>query len=259
MRIRVRLYPETSDEIVLPLHYNHAVQGFIYSNLDAGLARWVHDEAHAYFRRSFKMFTFARLGGRYRIHQDRISFLDGVTIRIAAVDVELLSSIAEHLLKRPQVRLGDNVCIVDEVAVEPKPEVSGRSKLLIRAVSPITLYSTLTTFRGSKKTYYYSPFENEWNEMVLSNLARKALSLCWQTDPQRDLEGSYLQPVRVSNRDMAVVTYKGNIIKGWLGVYELYLPEPYFWLAYDAGLGAKNAQGFGMFDILRPKTHGFGA
>jgi len=256
LRIRVKLYPEEHDELVLPLHYNHAVQGFVYSNLDAGLARWVHDEGHAYFRRNFKMFTFARLGGRYRIHQGRISFLEGVTIRIAAVDADLLASIAEHLLKRPQVRLGNEVCRVDEVAVEPKPEVGQEDRLVVRAASPITVYSTLTTIRGSRKTYYYSPYEDEWSQGIISNLARKAKSLCWQTDPERDLEGSYLKPLRVTTRDMSVVNYKGNIIKGWLGIYELRLPEPYFWLAYDAGLGAKNAQGFGMFDVLRPKPHG---
>ncbi|HEX30478.1 TPA: CRISPR-associated endoribonuclease Cas6, partial [Candidatus Poribacteria bacterium] len=46
------------------------------------------------------------------------------------------------------------------------------------------------------------------------------------------------------------VMYRDTVIKGWTGVYELDLPEPFFHLAYDAGLGAKNSQGFGMVEII---------
>ena len=40
------------------------------------------------------------------------------------------------------------------------------------------------------------------------------------------------------------------MIKGWTGLYEVNLPEPYFRLAYDARLGSKNAQGFGMVGVV---------
>jgi CRISPR-associated endoribonuclease Cas6 len=49
------------------------------------------------------------------------------------------------------------------------------------------------------------------------------------------------------------------VIKGWTGLYEVKLPEPYFRLAYDAGLGSKNAQGFGMVEVLRSGEGGKGA
>jgi CRISPR-associated endoribonuclease Cas6 len=29
------------------------------------------------------------------------------------------------------------------------------------------------------------------------------------------------------------------------------LPQPYFELAYDVGLGGKNAQGFGMVEVVK--------
>jgi CRISPR/Cas system endoribonuclease Cas6 (RAMP superfamily) len=32
---------------------------------------------------------------------------------------------------------------------------------------------------------------------------------------------------------------------------ELDLPEPFFLLAYDAGLGSKNSQGFGMVEVVK--------
>ena len=40
------------------------------------------------------------------------------------------------------------------------------------------------------------------------------------------------------------------MIKGCTDLYEVKLPEPYFRLAYEAGFGAKNAQGFAMVGVV---------
>ncbi len=40
------------------------------------------------------------------------------------------------------------------------------------------------------------------------------------------------------------------MIKAWTGIFQLDLPEPFFLLAYDAGLGSKNPQGFGMVEVI---------
>jgi CRISPR-associated endoribonuclease Cas6 len=40
-------------------------------------------------------------------------------------------------------------------------------------LSPITVYSTLYTAEGKKKTYYFSPYEQEFSQLVSINLARK--------------------------------------------------------------------------------------
>lgn len=42
-------------------------------------------------------------------------------------------------------------------------------------------------------------------------------------------------------------------IKVWTGIYELDLPEPFFLLAYDSGLGSKNPQGFGMVEVMKER------
>ncbi|MDN5332516.1 MAG: CRISPR-associated endoribonuclease Cas6 [Tepidanaerobacteraceae bacterium] len=46
------------------------------------------------------------------------------------------------------------------------------------------------------------------------------------------------------------VIYKDVIIKGWMGVYILKGDPVLLKIAYDAGLGSKNSQGFGCFEIL---------
>jgi len=57
--------------------------------------------------------------------------------------------------------------------------------------------------------------------------------------------------INVSKRNEAIVNFKGTWVKGWMGLYELNLPEPFFTLAYNAGLGSKNSQGFGMVEVVR--------
>jgi CRISPR-associated endoribonuclease Cas6 len=54
----------------------------------------------------------------------------------------------------------------------------------------------------------------------------------------------------VGKQDLRVLEYRGTVIKGWTGLYELDLPEPFFLLAYDSGLGSKNSQGFGMVEVV---------
>jgi CRISPR-associated endoribonuclease Cas6 len=61
---------------------------------------------------------------------------------------------------------------------------------------------------------------------------------------------AYIKPLRVNKRNEVIAIFKGTVIKGWTGIYELQLPEPYFSLAYDAGLGSKNSQGFGMVEVV---------
>src|SRR5829696_8677667 len=243
MRLRISLYPE-GPSLRLPVQYNHLLQGLIYSNLDHALSEWLHEKGHPYGERHFKLFTFSRLFGKRKAENGRIRFDGPVNFYLGAVDAEVLGSLAEHLLTKPTVRLGSIECRVTEVGVEPNPEINLSKPVLVKTLSPITAYSTLQTPDGKKKTYYYAPQEKEWSESLIANLGRKAKALGWAADTERVLEGAYVRPHRVKAADQKVLKFKGFVIKGWTGLYEVNLPEPYFRLAYDAGLGSKNAQGF---------------
>src|SRR5215212_4956256 len=257
MRLRISLYPE-GPSLRLPVQYNHLLQGLIYSNLDHALSKWLHEKGHAYGERHFKLFTFSRLFGKREAGKGRVRFLGPAHFYLGSVDAQILSSLAEHLLTKPAVRLGNAECRVAEVGVEPEPEVDSTKPMRIRTLSPITAYSTLQTPDGRKKTYYYAPQEREWGEALISNLMRKAKSLGWEADVEEDLKGAWVRPYKVKSADQKVLNFKGTVIKGWTGLYEVKLPEPYFRLAYDAGFGAKNAQGFGMIGVLDSHKGGKG-
>ncbi|HIC95846.1 TPA: CRISPR-associated endoribonuclease Cas6 [Candidatus Bipolaricaulota bacterium] len=247
MRIVLEFAP-SDGKLSLPLHYNSEVQGLIYRNLDRALSRWLHDEGMPLGKRRFKFFTFSRLLGRYRINGDTIEFSGPVRVHIGSVHEEILESLALHLLREPQVRLGKEPCEVAGIEVEPLPRIS--RPMLVRTLSPITVYRTLYTAEGKRKTYYFNPSEEEWEELILANLRRKARALGWEKPRLEGLTGAHIRPVRVGKRDERIMRYRETVIKGWTGIYELDLPEPFFLLAYDAGLGAKNPQGFGMVELF---------
>lgn len=250
MRLKIVLSGERGF-LSLPLQYNATVQGFIYGNLNGALASWLHDRGHAWGRRRFKLFTFSRLFGRRRRQEEgRIGFEGPVHFYLGAVEAEVLGSLAEHLLREPYVRLGKARCLVEEVAVEPEPQIDDGKPVLAKALSPITAYATLMAPDGRKKTYYYSPHEEEWGEAIVENIKRKACSLGWAADPEEDLKGATVRPYRVKSADQKILRFKGTVVKGWMGLYELRMPRPYLQLAYDAGLGAKNSQGFGMLRVI---------
>jgi len=193
MRLRISL---AAEEVPLrvPIQYNHLLQGLIYNNLDQALSNWLHEKGHAYGARRFKLFTFSRLFGKREIENGRVCFGGPAHFYLGAVDTEILGSLAEHLLKKPSVRLGTVECRVAEVGVEPAPRIDPTNPVQVMTLSPITAYSTLATPDGRKKTYYYAPQEKEWSEALIANLKRKARALGWTTDVDEDLKEAWVRP-----------------------------------------------------------------
>ena len=232
----------------LPVHYNEMVQGWIYHHLGAGLAEKVHTDGWQDGNRRLRFFTFSRLGGNVRVRDGRILFLGEMRLRIASPLSELLGDLASELIRTGRMSLG-NVDF-EVISVEVPPPHQFERPVLLKALSPITTYSTLTTGDGRKKTYYYAPQEPDFARLVLENLRRKIRTWTGEDIPS---DGASFRPVKVSNRNLVVARYKGTIVKGWTGIYELDAPEPYFRMALDAGLGAKNSQGFGFVEVWEPR------
>jgi CRISPR-associated endoribonuclease Cas6 len=245
MRLRLTFAAGESG-CVLPVHYNQAVQGFLYRHLSEEVATAFHEEGFVEGKRRLKMFVFSRLQGRSVFQDGHIVFPEQFSLVVASPEVGFLESLALEVMNRREVRLGENT--VRLVSVEVDVDPAYRSPVLLYALSPITVYSTLSRADGRRKTYYYSPTEPEFSELLVRNLQRKWRALTGEEVP---VDGASVQPWRVSNRNHHVVTYKGTVIKAWSGIYEAHLPEPLFRMALDAGLGSKNSQGFGCVGVYQ--------
>ncbi|MDQ7032466.1 MAG: CRISPR-associated endoribonuclease Cas6 [Desulfonauticus sp.] len=219
------------------------------------MATWLHEKGFFYEKRNFKLFTFSRLLSKdYFVDKKykQIHFYHKITLKISAVHTDILESLAIHLIKSENIELNNQFCNLLSVEVE-KP-IRPTSPVKIKTLSPITTYSTLVDSMGKKKTYFYNPFETDFSKKIMENLQRKIMAYLGKENPP-PLDGAYLKPLRVDTKSLSIINFKGFWIKAWNGVYELNLPEPYFHLAYYAGLGSRNSQGFGMIEIMRENKY----
>jgi CRISPR-associated endoribonuclease Cas6 len=238
--------------LCLPIHYNYLLQSMIYRNLEKALATWLHEDGFYYLKRRFKLFTFSKLLGKCEIEGKNIIFHDRVYFKVSSPYIKMLESLAEHLVKNPYIRIGEERCVLESAEVEVEREF--KERLIIKTISPITIYSTFKTLEGRKKTYYYTPFEPEFSKLIIENLIKKRIA--FEKNSFSFPEGAYLRPIKVNNKkNFHILFFKGTVIKAWSGIYELSLPESYMRFAYYAGLGAKNSQGFGMWEVVKTATN----
>jgi CRISPR-associated endoribonuclease Cas6 len=249
MRLKIRLKSENGIS-VFPLHYNSLIQAFIYKNLDDWLAEKLHNEGFKdpASKRQIKFFTFSRLipSEKAKIRAKHIIFHGDIYLIVASPYNEFIQSFASNLLKKNSIELGNEILEFASIEVEATPEY--KEKVLVKTLSPITVYSTVTTADSRKKVYYYSPFEDDFEKLLLQNLKRKAR--IWFGE---EIEGGSIKPYKVSKKDERILNYDGYVIKGWDGIFELSLPPKLYQMAFEAGLGAKNSQGFGCVEIYEKK------
>jgi len=243
--MRVQLILNSDSQIRLPKSYNHILQGFIYSLFEPIFRRFLHNEAFQFQKRKFKLFCFSRIFGEFRNRKDCFEFKPPINIFISSSKRELLEKLAEGILTKDELILGKNVVFIEEMRVCSSYDF--REEVIVKMLSPLTIYSTLKKSDGKKKTYYYSPFEKEFNTLIIQNL-RKKYKLVYQKE--RDDFLFQIEPWRVKPRDEKVILFKDTVIKGWMGIYKLKSHPEILKLAYDTGLGSKNSQGFGMWEVV---------
>nr|MDO8082524.1 CRISPR-associated endoribonuclease Cas6 [Candidatus Freyarchaeota archaeon] len=230
-----------STHVSLPLHYNYLVQGIVYGSVSSELAGFLHDEGFMHGKRAFKLFTFSRIIGRPQIRDDRIFFEGPVKLYVGSPIERFIKELTTALIQKGEITLGDANLAISGVDVPKCPEFAGETH--IRTLSPISIYSTLYTSQGKKKTYYYSPKEEEFSNLISENAQKKHIII----HGERVKERLEVEPVRAKE---SIVFYRGTVIKAWSGEYVLKGSRELMRTVYETGLGSKNPQGFGMFEVV---------
>jgi CRISPR-associated endoribonuclease Cas6 len=254
MRIRFD-FEAPGGKMEIPTSYNYFLQAMIYNSLSDKLSVFLHNQGFEYEKRSFKMFTFSRLFGKYRIHklssgQCNIVFYSSFYFYLSSPFDQILQEFANKMVSGTPVNLNGNRLFISSVQVL-MPPVFDKEPTSIKMLSPVSIRSTHENEDAdTPKTHYYSPMEKEFSELIRLNLLKKFLAFSKRLSDFEDLE---IKPLHFSEKkNFALVTYKGFIIKGYTGVYELSGNRELKQFAWDCGLGERNSQGFGMFDIWKP-------
>jgi CRISPR-associated endoribonuclease Cas6 len=244
--LRIIISFTTNNQFTLPVSHNHILQGVIYSHLDLSLASKLHNEGFKFERRKFKLFTFSRLLGKVTFlkREQKFLFHSPFKIIISSPKDEILQSLAEYIIQSPEILIDNQKVFIESVSVEHTPNLA--EEINIRMLSPITVYSTLKTPTGSSKTYYYNPSEKEFSELIGQNLVKKYRAV-YRKEPNSEFK---IIPLGVNKRHEKIISYKGTIIKAWMGRYKLCGNPELLRVGYEAGLGSKNSQGFGLFELI---------
>lgn len=268
MRLEISLQP--LKPLDLPIHYNAHLRGFVYDYFEPTVAAELHEHGYSIRGRNYKLFTFSRIRGKYHIYnseekkQKRIVFKNRFSVQFSSVDAEdinlenksknpkadALLGFAKQLLdSREPVTINDTKCDVISVNIMRTPTIDISQPVRIHMLSPITVHSTYSFTDGKKATHFYHPFEELWAQKLKNNLLNKAEALGWQRD-RLDIKPDFIKPLNVTPNRQTTIIDMGITVKAWYGDYEISLPESLFWLAYKAGLGARNSAGFGMFEVI---------
>lgn len=237
----VRISVDLGAGVRLPLEDKHILQGVIYALMsdDPSLSAAVHDAARQIGRHSYKLFTFSGLKAREALVEGGRLFSGAGEIEFRSPSMQLCETISGAAGKWRFLRLGHAEAAITGMVLSQRFFFS--DAVDIRMVTPVTIHSQLE----NGFTRYYEPSEPEFSRMIAENFARKYFA-CFGQPPEGTVS---LLPKLVAPEDRAVTRFKGTIIKGCLGRYLLRGRPEYLSFLYDCGLGDRNSQGFGMFDL----------
>lgn len=245
MYLTVTLSSPKGKEIKLPIQYNYYVQGMIYDLLDDKMANFIHKQGFESGNRQFRMFCFSRLIGDYKIDKgnNEIIFNKEIELYISSPMKSFLTQLSNSFLLNESVRLGKEELIIKKVDIGRN--ILDKNRISVRALSPITVYSTLYKPDGSKYTCYFGPRDKEFGELIYKNVLKKYNAYFHDEPKNKDFS-----IIPVGKTKLHVVTYKGFVIKGYSGKFIIEGDLGLLEHALNTGLGSKNSQGFGYIKLL---------
>lgn len=243
MRLHI-IFSTENDRVLLPWHYPVQLQGLLYRWLkahDGKLARFLHNTGFVIQGHCYKLYVFSHLRGSHaQARPDGVVLSPPLQWWISSPLDVVIETIVAGLFGRPYVRLGQERLFVERVEVERPPDFQ-QGTLNFRTLSPLVVSTAYHSRNGLVKEFLH-PEHPDFGRVLSENLGRKA-SLLGITASSSDLA---LTPHSLRSRLFQV---HGTNVRGWEGGFRMDGSPELLWLAYEAGLGERNGQGFGMVAV----------
>lgn len=232
----------SGNRIQLPIATSYTLQGFIYNALrdDSLFSYELHEKGNTFKQRKYKLFTFSELKGKYEVIQKQIIYERNVSFEIRSNEPYMIQLLYTYFTKNQNLRLGNNDVKIEEAVLEEKTIFD--ESISIKTLSPITVYST----DENGHTTYFSPQEECFYNAITENAKRKWVS-CFGDD---DGFGFSIKPTENTKFLKRATSFKKTLITAWHGEFHLEGNIKTLNFLYNTGLGSKNSQGFGMFEVL---------
>lgn len=230
------------EKIILPICTSATIQGLLYNALkiDYEYSTNVHNFGNKSEGRNFKQFTFSELQGKYVIEDNNIIFLDKTRLSVRAADAYLIQLLFTCFSKNKFMTLAGQKVEVSDLQL--KDNHIYKNEIVVKTLSPITVYIT----EQNGHTIYFSPYDEDFYSGIISNAKRKWISL-YGSDESFKLE---ITPIKEKGFIKRATRFKDTFITAWHGTFKLTAPPEVLNFLYNTGIGSKNSQGFGMFEVV---------
>ncbi len=243
--MQLKLTLKTENPLVLPLGQHSMLQGFLYKHLTAypEYSEFLHDCGYLDGSHHFKLFVFSTLTGKHSISKGRITYYNDLHLEVRSPDVGFCNVLTNAFQTSDYAELNHQEVSISECVFSKK--TIKESTVNIKMLSPLTLSTTY--FENEKrKTRYFCPTDPDFNEALNHNAASKFRAAYDEDIPSLIT----LEPLSFKEDDKYVTKFNGIYINAWNGNYRLSGDPEILTFLYDTGLGAKNSQGFGMFEVV---------
>lgn len=235
----VKITFKAERDIILPFSNKHVIQAVLYSIAGKAAGDFLHDGGYSYEKRKYKLFTFSDIL-ESPLHSDKknkqLRYGSSISVLVSAAGDMFIKGLSDAFIAARRV----NICGTEaRISALERIETAAGTDVRVKAVSPVTMYTTFTEPR--KRTYFYRPDEPEFSQLIRENLLKKYRAY-YGTEP----ENTAFEIVPAGKLKEIYTSYKGFIIVGYKGRFRLRGSAELISLAFDAGIGGKSSQGHGM-------------
>lgn len=244
MRLHIVFYSERP--VTLPWHYPHLLHGFLYDAIAKArphLGSFLHDQGFVVGNHRYKMLVFSKLyPRRASSHAGGLTLTPPIHWWVSSPLVAPMEALAVTMLAEGEVILGSARLAVEKIEVEPVPELSGR--VLCETISPLVA-STGIRVGGRLRKRFLSPDDPHFWRVLEVNLLRKAAAMGLPVKQEARVWFASAGEWRSK-----LLTVQGTQVRGYEGRFTMEGERSLILLGYEAGLGERNVQGFGMFRVV---------
>ena len=240
----------------LPINYQYELSAWIYRIIAKGdqqYAEWLHQNGFSDEKfRKFKLFVFSNLyspGIKY--DNDRLIFRsDKASFYLSLLPEKSTEAFIKGIFCEQAFSLGDRISKiqfnVQQVELIPSPDFS--ESFVFKAISPVVVASQEDRDHHPQ---YLSPDENNYGQMIINNLKEKYRSFHNKPfEGDEKFEFELLSPARSKLIKIKAGTKEETKVRGFVFTFRLKADKDLLKVMYDAGMGEKNAQGFGCVEDI---------
>ena len=226
----------------VPFDHQYYLASMIYRVLEKV------DKEYAYSLhkpKKYKHFTFSYLMCKKRVVCDQgLLTLDGeVFFFFSSPDQKMVADFVNGLFLSRELRIGDVKGVVSEVKVMDKKEI--KEKCLLGSLTPIVVRKPENVGKRMKGVEL-DPKDPEFLERLKSNLINRFNEFYGEDAKEEDIDFRLLCEPKQKRHKIKTEYYRCYLLPRFEAIGDPRIIK----YGYEAGLGEKNAMGFGMVKVV---------